>query len=308
MGLPVTVYRYTDAGAPQLTNGTPSEWINILKKVLVEGYGSKSPLGWTLEFENAGSFKVAFRNSLANGGSGGYVQFSSASGGNAADTSLLMKCAIGMTAIDTFFKGFWQRALVNGSEYRGWEIIGTSRSFYLILHKTSDLKNQYLGFTQDFQTYFIGDVHSHLTNDTGCFAIAADGSSATDQTSSQGIIGLNYNCMVQLYATDASNNSLFYKARQYSFFKGSTSLINDAESLGIDHVMMPTPIYADISQNDSSITPFSRGVLPGLYISSFAGYSNQNWPKELTFNGVKWLLLRSYYSPQFWINTGNWYD
>ena len=90
MGLPVTVYRYTDPGAPQVNNGTPSEWINVLKKVLVEGYGTKVGLGWTVEFENAAAFKIAFRNKVADGGSGGYVQFSSNGAVNTVNATLLV--------------------------------------------------------------------------------------------------------------------------------------------------------------------------------------------------------------------------
>lgn len=74
MGLPVTVYRWDDDGAPQITNRTPSEMVDVLKKVLVTGYGTKASLGWNIAFEDVGTQKIAFRNNTTLG-SGGYVQF-----------------------------------------------------------------------------------------------------------------------------------------------------------------------------------------------------------------------------------------
>nr|DAV10666.1 MAG TPA: hypothetical protein [Caudoviricetes sp.] len=48
---PVTVYRSTDTGAPQLTNAVGS-LKTVLKACLVEGYGSQPSLGWEMPFEN----------------------------------------------------------------------------------------------------------------------------------------------------------------------------------------------------------------------------------------------------------------
>ncbi|MGR3970995.1 hypothetical protein [Shewanella sp. 1180_01] len=308
MGLPVTVYRYTDAGAPQLTNGTPSEWINILKKVLVEGYGSKSPLGWTLEFENIGVYSAAFRNSIIDGGSGGYVKFYSIDGNNVASKTMMMKCALSMTSIDTFIKPLWARALISSSSTKGWEIIGTSRGFYLILHYTTNLLNGLQGYGFDTQVYFIGDIESSVVNDACNFTIASSSGTNGDVTANDGITSNNTTLATQLYNSDGSNSNAMYSFEKSNFYKNSAAPNGDAELLGINHVMSPTPIYGVIAQNTSVESPFCRGHIPGLYTSSFAGYRAINWPKELTQSGVIWVLLRSYNSPQQWIKTGTWYD
>lgn len=54
----VTVYRHTDSGAPVL-NATAGSLVALLDAVLVNGYGAKSPLGWTKPFTgtNGASFK-----------------------------------------------------------------------------------------------------------------------------------------------------------------------------------------------------------------------------------------------------------
>lgn len=75
MGLPVTVYRWDDAGAPQLSKGIkPSELINVLKKCLVDGYGSKQGAGWSVPFMDLASNQIVFRNSTLQG-SGSFVKF-----------------------------------------------------------------------------------------------------------------------------------------------------------------------------------------------------------------------------------------
>ncbi|WMB73753.1 hypothetical protein RA178_03760 [Shewanella oncorhynchi] len=308
MGLPVTVYRYTDAGAPQLTNGTPSEWINILKKVLVEGYGSKSPLGWTLEFENAGVYSAVFRNSITDGGSGGYVKFYSLDGSNVAYKTIMMKCALSMTSIDTFVKPLWTRGLLSASSTKGWEVIGTSRGFYLIQHYTANLLNGLQGYGYDTQAYFIGDIESSVANDAGVFTIVSGESVSADATNSNGVTTNSGALGAQLYNTDGSNSNIMYSFTKSTFYKNSPAPNGDAELLGINHVMSPIPIIGALAQNASVESPVGRGHVPGLYTSSFAGYRTVNWPKEITQSGVVWVLLRSYNSPQQWVKTGTWYD
>ncbi|WP_415775332.1 hypothetical protein ACMYQ1_18455 [Shewanella oncorhynchi] len=318
MGLPVTVYRYTDAGAPQLTSGTPSEWIAILKACLVDGYGAKAGLGWTLEFENAGQYKAAFRNSVVDGGTGGYVQFWSSTGGNAANTGMNFQTADSMSALDSFTKAGYGRQLSLTTGMRGWEIIGTSRGFYIISHFTTNLLN---GITtssvQINQHYFIGDIESHLSNDQGVFTIVSTLATQSNQysTSSTGIVNNTQSLYCRLYAADGGTSSFMYSASKMVSV-GSASLDGNAESLGLNHVMTPLVVTganstSDVNgvlQNNSLVMPYCRGIIPGLYISTFAGYRNENWPTELTRNEVQWVLLRSYFYTGYWVKTGTWYD
>lgn len=318
MGLPVTVYRYTDAGAPQLTNGTPAEWINILKKVLVEGYGSKAPLGWTLEFENAGAYKAAFRNSVADGGTGGYVQFWSSTGTNAANTGMNFQSAASMSALDSFTKPGYGRQIALVTGVRGWEIIGTSRGFYIIAHYVTSLL---IGIpnstTQYIQQYFIGDIQPSSASDAGIFTIVSGISTQSDVYSSSSI-GITTNgaaLYCRLYAADGGNSAYQYSALKI-YNTSITGIDGNAESLGVNHFMSPFVLLGSnvavdsggVYQNSSLVMPYCRGFVPGLYISSFAGYRNENWPKELTFGGLTWVLLRGFYATSCWIKTGTWYD
>lgn len=45
-----TIYRSTDAGAPPLRGYTPGDFINLLNKCLVTGYGTQPGAGWTMPY------------------------------------------------------------------------------------------------------------------------------------------------------------------------------------------------------------------------------------------------------------------
>ncbi|MBS0043347.1 hypothetical protein KFE26_13710 [Shewanella sp. M16] len=319
MGLPVTVYRYTDPGAPQLVNATPSEWINILKKVLVEGYGNKAPLGWTLEFENAAAFKVAFRNSLANGGSGGYFQFWSANGGNTSQQGCYIKCAGDMSAIDVFSKACGLRAATLSNSGKGWEIIGTSRGFYLMQHRT-DSPKMLVAANTIFWCYFIGDIHSFYSNDINCFSLISGNNTAGDlpSTPAGSVIGWTTTLSAQLYAVDGVNTSRMY-SMTLPFVNTSSPgapFLNDAEVSNLQHnfVMPYLEIAYNINDasgvpaNISTSLPACRGTAPGMKVSSFVGYGNNNWPVDRIFDGITYILLRSVYNNKLWISTGDWYE
>lgn len=60
----VTKYMSSDSGAP-IMNGTQGSLVNVLDAILVNGYGSKSPAGWTKPF--SGTSKAVYRNSPLTG-------------------------------------------------------------------------------------------------------------------------------------------------------------------------------------------------------------------------------------------------
>lgn len=318
MGLPVTIYRYTDAGAPQVTNGTPSEWINVLKKVLVEGYGAKSSLGWSVEFESVTTFKIAFRNNVLDGGSGGYVQFSSNGGVNTINTTLLVKCAAAMTALDIFIKPLFQRGIftTSASTHKGWEIIGTSRGFYLSIH--CHLENQIAASSsaRSSAVYFIGDIQSYIANDAGVFSFTSASNTAADSPTSNSL-NESDSIYCQMNTADGENASYIYSCKKPHFgVNGYSAIDGNAEIRGIDHIMSPLQLIGiataldskGVAQMNSKSLPYCRGVLPGYHLSTFAGYRTENWPKEITQGGVKWVLMRGWLYTGQWVNAGTWYD
>lgn len=59
MAQALTVYRWDDLGAPQLTQ-THGSAVDVLKKCLIDGYGAKSAAGWVLEDISADNNNMIF--------------------------------------------------------------------------------------------------------------------------------------------------------------------------------------------------------------------------------------------------------
>lgn len=59
MSLPVTMYRWDDPGAPQLDLNNGS-MLQVLKKCLIDGYGTKQGAGWTLNEISADNNNMIF--------------------------------------------------------------------------------------------------------------------------------------------------------------------------------------------------------------------------------------------------------
>lgn len=101
-------FRWDDPGAPTL-NGTVGSFYALMKACLVGSggiaYGSgaqaKPAAGWSIAFDDPGAQKIVFRNSMAHGGSGCYVQIvDDGTASNGARVAAIMAYE-SMTDIDT---------------------------------------------------------------------------------------------------------------------------------------------------------------------------------------------------------------
>ncbi|MEM6190516.1 hypothetical protein [Shewanella scandinavica] len=315
MGLPVTIYRWDDAGAPQLgANPTPSEIIGVLKACLVTGYGAKAGLGWSVAFEDAGTSKIAFRNSTVDG-SGGFIQYWSSTGTNAAGTLMYVRAASAMSALDSFTHPSYRFVHYNSASNSQWMVIGTSAGAYII-PRVEGVTTNYISAGIEV-AYFIGDIHSNYPNDVTRCTICAFNFTAD-------MVGVNYSHSLAsggtsgtgiMYGTDGNTKSFLHVIDV-----GSTSIQEQnvnltLETSGINPVLYPALIranatsYTDIDNIKcvfSNKNPFYRGVVPGLFAMPFAGYGNSNWPIEYTWGGVKYQLMRGFYNTM-WVDVTEWY-
>lgn len=314
MSLPVTVYRWDDAGAPQINSGLPSEIINVLKKCLVDGYGSKVGLGWTKPYEDTASFKVAFRNSTVDG-SGGFVQFWAPNGTDIQSTGLRFKAAKSMTGLDNWVGAQIQQQLGNGNTADYWVLIGTSTAFWMFTHTslTTPFTN-----SNDHLSFFVGDIDSVAANDPGRF-VNIMSSAASDivsvsygNTFNMSISSNSYLC--RIFDTDGSANSMIYRI-DLNYIQGSTNLTGAPTS---DRVFIKPKIQnsTPIGNNDrlgvnvgrSVVQPYYRGTIPGLLNTPQGGYADQAWPVVETINGKQHMLMPGYFFGRAWINMETWYD
>ncbi|MFV0597985.1 hypothetical protein [Shewanella sp.] len=314
MSLPVTVYRWDDAGAPQLTNGKPSEIIAILKKCLVEGYGTKAGAGWSVAFENAAAFKIAFRNSTTEA-SGGFVQFWSVDGTDANSGNMRFRGAKSMTALDTFIDAQYQMQFSISTVVDYWVLIATSAGFWFL--STSTLTNPNPS-TNAKGLFFVGDFDAFTANDPGRFVNIMNGVTS-DMTSYSwslsfeiAISGSTTICKV--YDADGSANFANYKMDpRYNVGTQTIAGVPTGDRVFFQPLIIST--VANVDANDrlgvintnSIIQPYIRGKVPGLLHSPSTGYSDQPWPVIESINGQQHMLMPGYRFGRTWINLETWY-
>lgn len=159
MAIP-TLYKWDDAGAPQLTRRAQS-LLTILRKCLVEGYGSKAALGWSIAFDDAVNQRTVYRNASGKG----EIRFAPAS--TPTGDSVAFAAASSFADIDTALApGLFDLALTywGGYEYNRWSIIGTGDAFYLLLWSSTLTESNSFAATRH-QTYFFGNIISPIADD-----------------------------------------------------------------------------------------------------------------------------------------------
>lgn len=320
MGLPVTVYSSEDAGAPQFAatpSPKPSDYIAILKACLVDGYGTKAPLGWTITAEDVANRKIAFRNSLSDGGTGSYLVVSDLNGTDATNGILRLFACRDFTDFTNFGRrGKYQAVSGNGQQTK-WTLIGTGRAFYLFLNNTS--KTTYYLSSSSVPAFFAGDIHSVFPNDAGAFITVANWNSNTDTNSA----GWNYSftyigasqtgAFDNIYDVDGFDHSLGYQTK----FAFSTLAMSLPDEPDVNTLLSPLyMILNSITANDrnavkainSALSPLVRGWLPGFLQSAYKGFTATQYPLYRTFNNQNHLLLQTYGCGEFWLNLESWYD
>jgi len=315
MSLPVTVYRWDDAGAPQLTNGKPSEIIAILKKCLVEGYGTKAGVGWSVAFENAATFKIAFRNSTTEA-SGGFVQFWSVAGTDTNSGEMRFRGAKNMTALDTFIDAQYQMQFKISTAVDYWMLIATSAGFWFLSTNTLTSPNS---ISNEKAFFFVGDYDAITANDPGRFVTFMNGN-GSDMTSSTWTNSFDASVsagttLCKIYDTDGIANFIQYKMDS-RYVMGSPNVTNGVPSIDrvfFNPLIMSTanPDTTDrlgVVNSNSIIQPYIRGKIPGLLNTPVTGYGNQAWPVIETINGQQHMLTPGYRFGRNWINMETWYD
>lgn len=337
MPQPVKVYRWDDVGAPSMGNGKPSEIIDVLTKCLVDGYGSKSPLGWTRPFYDAAVQAAVFRNNVASGGSGGYVKFFSSNGSDANNADMRITHALSMTGINDFFRQGFTQAFQSqtgtpgptGTKADKWVVIGSAIGFYFFISRASVTMNSITNYNA---TMYAGDFYSAIAADTSRFIavvspVNGDTAAAASAGSTLDALGTTSSTAVAcLKIYDADNFSNFVPYSLNVISGTFTTLSNEFAAIPVgEHILLPVLIWytgaatnsptkdrLNVMINDSFVSPLVRGVLPGIGFSFKAGYRGATWPVTKSLGGkLHWLLRSTTGSGSAcagWINMEEWND
>jgi hypothetical protein len=321
MGLPVTVYRWDDVGAPQIVNGTQSEFLDIFDKCLVDGYGAKLPLGWTTAFTSATS--RIYRNATVDGGVGGCVKIERI-GTNANYGSVRVTGCANATSITALInKGFYFSMTTEASVNR-WIIIGTKLGFFFFTGKDGSIAEGRTAYTPSM---YVGQFDPIYPNDIHCFIATTFYNNADNTTGNwttqmeYGLFQLNYTIQ-KLYQTVSGTFSANHKivhpmspsnvggqiaptTVNNVFFK--IPIMTQYDTQGADNATTNVD-SSGVPYHRSSKMPALRGFLSGMLMRSVASDCEMLWPPINTIDGVKYYGIANgaYGGQQFFINMESW--
>jgi len=160
-----TIYKSTDTSAPALL-ASQTGLITVLDKVLVDGYGSKSGIGWTKEYQNAGNTKAAYRNK----GTGYFLCVDSSTFPDVYYSSAIITVYEAMKDIDTGYipmpdngnMQYYGWANSQNGTPRDWEIIGDDKGFWIC---TAAFEDDYrsISYFGDYIPYYLEDQSNWVT-------------------------------------------------------------------------------------------------------------------------------------------------
>ena len=170
MSLIPEIYRNTDPSAPACS-GVAGSLTTLLDAVLVNGYGAKAGLGWSI-VDSGTNWRVYRHNPVSGTGMYLYVNDAAAGSGGARE-ALVRGYQTWDPATDSGTLPFptiaqmsggivWKKSNTADSTARPWVVIGNERCFYLFMDCNSGLR----------QVYFAGDIKSYKPGDARHFFVS----------------------------------------------------------------------------------------------------------------------------------------
>ncbi|MCF2910802.1 hypothetical protein L1285_21060 [Pseudoalteromonas sp. DL2-H2.2] len=309
MPTPVTVYRWDDPGAPQITTGAAKEWFAILKQCLVEGYGDKQPLGWTVVNEVNDPPHLCLQNNTDQGASGGYVMLDAAN--NNGSGNVIIVSALDYSDESTHSRlgraNVFSAFRSSGTyQCKNWLVIATHYGFYLFastdhLAASNYLNRKYIVF------FYCGDYIPVIQNDP-CRFVALTGSQGSPTGSRSYnetlIRTIQYSdpdyasyAVENIYAFDSTASSAGQPLYMMSMFgkntRGSSNLFDTEPDITL---LSPFYLFAggwekSDADNNATLSPHVRGQVPGLWVSPQTGFGNKSMPFIKSLSGINYLSI-----------------
>lgn len=332
MTYPVTVYRWDDPGAPQMTtaNGTANELKAVLDACLINGYGSKAPLGWSKIFDDSNG--VVYQNKVSSGGSGGMVRLWPKSGNwSTASTAfascLALQSAKSYTNSSTPVKPSqaWPFYHPVGAGTKAWVVIGTAIGFYLFLNWYDGTQLQagaqykMTSIQYNFACY-VGDVIPLLAGDAYKFSVVVydlvgSGGATSLQPSysltGAGVMSVSPGNGVMFYDSDGGSGTSLYQLKlPFGDYGSAVTAAGQADPVLVCPVALLNAAFTSANNDQAAKQPYCRGYMPGMVNSLFGdGGTNTYWPYVRQISGVNhWLvgMYGSVTSSNKWINMVEW--
>lgn len=270
----VKIFKHSDSGAPTLT-GEVGSLVNLLKKCLVDGYGSKTPLGWG-SFFNGAYTKGAFQNIAADGATGMwlFVDDTGVTPAGAKSSKWLgYETITGLDgsgeptgpgiAFPTIASGSYvmaQKSSTADATARRWKLIGDSKRFWLLRAWSAAGLDVY-------DISFFGDFLPMSNVDTHRCAIIGQSSEYVSGTPSH---PAGYSAAQNLSSALTALQGGHWVARHYNQANGAQQFGKGGDlvgSIGYAGYTYPNPVDGSMIVCPISILENSglRGFLPGVY-------------------------------------------
>lgn len=276
-------YSSTDVGAPQMGGNAAGSLVQVIKTVLVDGYGSKPALGWELMYSDATTFTYVFRPKT---GSRMFLKI--------VDDGTFKSYQVHRAAFMTFenmfsvtngihpcppeqsFRvgnaGYVTKTAENTPTVQKWKIIGDSTGFYLITFPTSSKPSNYnnVGAWHYFGDYvcFGHDTPRNQYNWISC-TVANNNSyiySANHSSTSTACIMRNPYTQVKGCRNINFNSHFGYVERQVigssahsATQDGSGRFTSGQSNIG------GLPVYAPVFIRDQEYKTYMMGAMPGMF-------------------------------------------
>lgn len=268
----VTVYRSSDAGAPQNTN-TPGDIVAIMKACLVTGYGSKAGAGWSNPYNNGATVAVFLQGSGSNGR---YLRLDDSMPSATSPWACLINAYESMSAHSTGLAPFPTAGMTSSAQIvrvaatgvqaaREWTLIATEKAFYFI-NSTQATSNIYP------QCFFFGDFISNVAGDQYNTVVVSQ-VAGNVLTTAQNMIVLG----TSLYSGTAGHAMCRrYDQLGASFnctFATDTAKCNATTNMGAGGMTYPhpadgglylAPVYC--GELIGGVTSVFRGLIPGIWV------------------------------------------
>lgn len=320
MAQAVSVMRWDDTSAPDVGDGKPSDYMTVLKKCLVDGYGATAGLNWIVVVDEILTTTplLVLKNDVALGGSGGFIVFKADD--DAGGTSVEVQSCQAFIDRDTLTNpgGYFlfHRLTTTTQKLDRWMLIGTETGFYFFVtseSKINDAVNTMGTVTSIF--FWVGDFQSFSLNDPATF-ITMNG--VHNATTFNWTASLNYKIayataydVSNIYALDNSTfDSYGVSCALGQTFSPSAVVADEPEITLMFECYLKlgdsaNPILSDLARVEM---PYLRGKIPGLFMSAEVGFYNNAMPFIKEIGGVNYFNIPSShsYSSMGWINLEEW--
>ena len=289
--IPVAVFRSTDDAAPVL-KGEKGSFKTLLKAVLVNGYGDKAPLGWTIQQEdtNTAIFKSTDATSnqhLLKIDHNQHNNYVVTTGGTELNTDGSLKNLFGSSGMQV------QTPVAYGTAATEWVVVGHQKAFIVLLKNSRTASLGCILYFGDVPSYIANDMYNTVLFSTRNGDNGFYGGGTTTRVSTPNF---------PFNASGIAGDTITTPISAGGSFSASTFGNMGSYAANTTNQVLGFPIYLKES-------PVVRAYLSGVALSSIllpAGWSLQNCPLPTFEDYIVARISENQTQSSILVNTVSW--